>query len=190
LRTPSGATPARAASIRLRWYTGDRYTGDRYTDDMRHNYRRRASLGKWIPALLVLGFIAQAPANAEDYRAGNLIVTQPWSPATPPVASVGAVYFSITNNGPKADLLLSVTSPIARMVEIHESREVQGSIRMREVASVECPAGATVKISPGGLHVMLLGMRGPLVAGMTFPASLHFRDAGVVSVQVLVAAPE
>jgi periplasmic copper chaperone A len=157
---------------------------------MRQKYRRQGSLGALAPAFLVLWLIAQAPVHAAEYRAGNLVVAQPWSPPTPPVASVGAVYFLITNGGPKADLLLSVTSPVARAIEIHESREVQGSIRMREVASVECPPGATVKIAPGGLHVMLLGLRGPLVAGMTFPASLHFRDAGILTVQVTVAARE
>ena len=149
---------------------------------MRWNYFYAAFLALWL--------VAQAPVHAADYRAGSLIVAQPWSSPTPPVASVGAVYFSVTNNGAKADLLLSVDTPIARNVEIHESREVQGSVRMREVASVECPPGATVKIAPGGLHVMLLGLTRPLTAGMTFPASLHFRDAGVMTVQVLVAARE
>jgi periplasmic copper chaperone A len=141
-------------------------------------------------AFLVLWLIAQAPVHAIDYRGGNLIVAQPWSAPTPPVASVGAVYFSVTNAGPKSDQLLSVDTPIARNVEIHETSEVQGSMRMREVASVECPPGTTVKIAPGGLHVMLLGLTRPLTVGMSFPASLHFRDAGIVSVQVVVAARE
>jgi periplasmic copper chaperone A len=157
---------------------------------MCQKYRRQGSLGPRLPAILFLWLIAQAPVHATEYRAGTLVVSQPWSPPTPPVASVGAVYFSITNGGPKADQLLSVDTPIARVVEIHESREVQGSIRMREVPSVECPPGATVKIAPGGLHVMLLGLTRPLTAGMTFPASLHFRDAGVINVQVQVAARE
>jgi len=157
---------------------------------MRPKYRTRRSRGTWGPLSLILWLIVQAPIHAAEYRAGTLVVAQPWSPATPPVASVGAVYFSITNGGAKADQLLSVTSPIARVVEIHESREVQGSIRMREVTSVECPPGATVKISPGGLHVMLLGLRGPLVAGTTFPATLRFRDAGTMTIQILVSAPE
>jgi periplasmic copper chaperone A len=161
-----------------------------YTGDMCQSNRRPGSLGSSVPVFLVLWLIAQAPVHATDYRAGNLVVAQPWSPPTPPVASVGAVYFSVTNGGPKADLLLSVTAPIAREVEIHESREVQGSVRMREVASVECPPGTTVKISPGGLHVMLLGLTRPLTAGMTFPVELHFRDAGVMTIQVLVAARE
>jgi periplasmic copper chaperone A len=162
---------------------------------MRQKHPGRSGQERWSPAhwaLLVpiAWLIAQAPVHAADYRAGNLIVAQPWSAPTPPVASVGAVYFSVTNSGAKADLLLSVDTPIARNVEIHESREVQGSVRMREVASVECPPGVTVKIAPGGLHVMLLGLTRPLTAGMTFPASLHFRDAGVMTVQVLVTARE
>jgi periplasmic copper chaperone A len=151
---------------------------------------RRKYLCPGGAAFLVLWLIAQAPVHATDYRAGTLRVAEPWSPPTPPVASVGAVYFSVINGGPKADLLLSVTSPIAREIEIHESRTVQGSIQMRAVTSVQCPPGATVKISPGGLHVMLLGLNRPLVAGMTFPVSLHFRDAGVLTVQVQVTARE
>ena len=161
---------------------------------MRQMYRRQAcreqwSPARWGPAFLVLLFIVQAPVHAGEYRAGNLVVAEPWSPPTPPVAGVGALYFSVTNRGSKADLLLSVTTPIAREIEIHESRTVQGSIQMRAVTAVECPPGTT-KISPGGLHVMLLGLRQPLVPGMTFPASLHFRDAGVMAVQVLVTARE
>jgi copper(I)-binding protein len=141
-------------------------------------------------ALLALWVIAQAPVQAAEYRAGNLVVTQPWSRPTPPVAGVGAVYFSMTNTGPKADLLMSITSPIAREVEIHESRRVQGVVEMRAVASVTCPPGVTVKSEPGGLHVMLLGLSSPLVSGAEFPLSLHFRDAGVLTVQVLVGARE
>jgi len=177
-------TFARVAAIRTLWSLIDRYTGG-----MRQKHRRPWGRGQWVQAFLVLWLITQAPVHAAEYRAGNLAVDQPWSPPTPPVAGVGALYFSVVNGGPKADLLLSVTSPIAREIEIHESRIVQGSIQMRAVASVECPPGTT-KISPGGLHVMLLGLRQPLVAGMTFSASLHFRDAGVMTVQVLVTARE
>ena len=156
---------------------------------MRQNQRRPWGGGQWVQAFLVLWLMTQAPVLAAEYRAGNLVIDQPWSPPTPPVAAVGALYFSVANGGPRADVLVSVSSPIAREIEIHESRAVRGSIQMRAVTSVECRPGTT-KISPGGLHVMLLGLRQPLVAGMTFPASLHFRDAGAVTVQVLVAAHE
>jgi copper(I)-binding protein len=133
---------------------------------------------------------AQAPPAAADYRAGDMVVAQPWSRPTPPVATVGVAYFSMTNVGRKADSLLAISSPIARKVEIHESRTVQGMVQMRPVTSVECPPGATVKIEPGGLHVMLLDLNRPLAAGGEFPLSLRFRDAGVLTVQVRVGAPQ
>jgi copper(I)-binding protein len=133
---------------------------------------------------------AQAPPQAADYRAGDMVVAQPWSRPTPPVATVGVAYFSMTNVGGKADSLIAVSSPIARKVEIHESRTVQGMVQMRAVTAVECPPGATVKIEPGGLHVMLLDLSRPLAAGTEFPLSLRFRDAGVLTVQVRVGAAE
>jgi copper(I)-binding protein len=141
-------------------------------------------------ALLCALFIAQAPARAADYRAGSLVVAQPWSRPTPPAATVGVVYFSITNAGLRSDLLIDISSPVARKVEIHETHMEQGTVEMRPVTSVECPPGATVKSAPGGLHVMLIGLAHPLIAGAKFPLSLRFRDAGVLNVQVLVGARE
>jgi hypothetical protein len=131
-----------------------------------------------------------AQSRAAEYRAGDLVVTRPWSRPTPPVATVGAVYFSMANVGRTADRLIAISTPIARKVEIHEDRNVQGTVQMRAVDSVECPPGVTVKAEPGGLHVMLLDLVRPLVAGMEFPLSLRFRDAGVLTVQVAVGAGE
>jgi periplasmic copper chaperone A len=141
-------------------------------------------------AWLVLWFLVQAPAQAADYRAGDLVVAQPWSRPTPPAATVGVVYFSITNVGGKTDRLISISSPIARKVEIHENRTVQGIVQMRAVASIDCPPGVVVKVEPGGLHIMLLDLSRPLTAGLEFPLSLRFRDAGIVTVQVQVGARE
>jgi periplasmic copper chaperone A len=86
--------------------------------------------------------------------------------------------------------LIGISSPVARAVEIHESRMVQGLMQMRAVTFVECPPGAAVKIEPGGLHVMLIGLMHPLQAGMEFPLSLRFRDAGVLTLQVPVSDPQ
>ena len=140
--------------------------------------------------MLVLWFIAQAPALPADDRVGDLLVTQAWSPPTAPAVTVGAVYFSMTNAGRKADRLIALSSPIARQVQMHESRTVQGVVQMRPVTSVECLPGVTVKSEPGGLHVMLLDLNRPLAAGMKFPLVLRFRDAGPVTIQVPVGARE
>lgn len=142
-----------------------------------------------VAALLALGLMLPLPpAGASDYATGNLIVAPPWSSPTPPVATVGAVYFSLTNTGAKADRLTAISSPIARHVEIHESRVVQGTMQMRAVTFVDVPAGATVKIEPGGLHIMLVGLARPLTPGMEFPMALTFRDRGVLNVMVTVSA--
>jgi len=140
-------------------------------------------------ALLAL-FMAQSPAQTADARVGRLTVSHAWSRPTPPAAAVAAVYFSITNSGATADALVAVSTPIAAKVELHESRNVQGVIEMRELPSVPCPAGATVNSEPGGLHVMLVGLNRPLMAGTTFPVTLRFRDAGVLTLQIPVANRE
>jgi periplasmic copper chaperone A len=77
---------------------------------------------------------------------------------------------------------------IAGKVEIHESRNVEGAMQMRAVTYVECPPGTTVKIEPGGLHVMLIGLTRPLIAGTVFTLTLQFRDAGALTLRVPVEA--
>jgi copper(I)-binding protein len=139
---------------------------------------------------LVPWFLAPLPGLAADYRAGDIVVSQPWSRPTPPVATVGAVYFSMTNVGRKADRLVAISTPVAAKVEMHESRKVQGMIQMRAVESIECLPGQTVKSDPGGLHVMLLDLTRPLAAGAQFPLLLRFRDAGTLTVQVQVGSRE
>jgi copper(I)-binding protein len=139
-----------------------------------------------VVSLLIPQFITQSVAQTAAARVGQLTVTQAWSRPTPPAATVGAVYFSISNMGSKADLLLAVSSPIAARVELHESRNVRGVLEMRELTSVPCPAGATVVSEPGGLHVMLIGLIRPLIAGTAFSLSLRFRDAGNLTLQIPV----
>ena len=62
-------------------------------------------------------------------------------------------------------------------------------MRMREVGTIDVPAGGTVELQPGGLHLMLMGLKKPLVAGQAFPLTLRFEKAGAVEVQMKVVAP-
>jgi copper(I)-binding protein len=134
---------------------------------------------KFAAVLLLLGVLPRWAAAAD------IQIIQAWARPTPPAAQVGAVYFSISNKGAE-DQLLAVSSPIAGSVEIHETQTVKGVMQMRQVLSVACPAGATVKIQPGGLHIMLLGLKQPLVEGARLDLTLRFRDAGSLSLQVPV----
>jgi copper(I)-binding protein len=143
-----------------------------------------------VVSLLLPQIITPSLAQTAAPPVGRLTVTQAWSRPTPPAATVGAVYFSINNLGSKADLLLAVSSPIAARVELHESRNVRGVLEMRELTSVPCPAGASVVSEPGGLHVMLIGLNRPLIAGTAFALSLRFRDAGTLTLQIPVLTRE
>jgi periplasmic copper chaperone A len=135
-----------------------------------------------------LGSHASMQTHAENVA--TVQVGDAWSRPTPPGIGVGAVYLSIKNSGAAADRLLSASSPLAAKIEFHQSTQTGGVLSMRPLSFIECPAGVTVKVSPGGLHIMLLGLRDSLVLGSSFPITLQFRDAGNIPVKVTVQARE
>lgn len=127
---------------------------------------------------------AQAPAKA----AATLHVVDVRIPAVPPVSRNGVAFFSVHNAGSKADVLTGVESPIADTVELH-AMEMRGAlVGMSRVRAITVPAGGHVELVPGGRHVMLIGLRKPLVAGDRVPLTLVFRDAGRVAVEAQVHA--
>ena len=142
---------------------------------------KAASVAALLAALTIL------PAHASDYKAGPLTIDHPWARPTAAGAQNGAAYFAIKNGGDAADKLLSVASPAAASVEVHESREEAGVMKMRPAeGGVEINAGKTVELKPGGYHVMLIGLKQPLKLGEHFPMTLTFEKAGTVQLEVPV----
>jgi hypothetical protein len=86
-----------------------------------------------------------------------------------------------------ADRLVSAGTPVADTTELHTTVRDGDVMRMRPVAGIDLPAGRPVALSPGGLHVMLLGLRAPLKEGETIPLTLTFERAGTIEVRVPVA---
>jgi hypothetical protein len=121
--------------------------------------------------------------------AAGLSVTNAWSRSTPPVAKVGVVYFTLKNDTNKSDRLLKLSTSVAEKVEVHRTEVLDGIARMREVAVLHVDAGQTLEFKPGGMHVMLMGLRKPLVAGTTYELDLLFEVAGARKVKVLVRDP-
>jgi periplasmic copper chaperone A len=138
----------------------------------------------------IIGESAPVDSPAARARGGSVSVTQAWSRPTPPGATVGVLYFAIANAGDRADRLVTLNSPVAKKIELHESQTVHGVIEMHPLDYLECPPGTIVAASPGGFHAMLLGLTQPLIAGATFSVTLQFRDAGAVSVPVAVRTNE
>jgi uncharacterized protein YcnI/copper(I)-binding protein len=101
----------------------------------------------------------------------------------------GAVYLVIENHGDSDDRLVTVSSPIAARAEVHEMTVENDVMRMAAVeGGLVVPAHGTVTLAPGGQHVMLMGLAGPLQHGTTFPLTLGFERAGEVTVTVPVLA--
>ena len=118
--------------------------------------------------------------------AGGLTVTNAWSRTTPPGVTVGVVYFTLKNDTGKSDRLLKISSPIAAKVQVHRTEIQDGMARMREVAVLHVDANQSVEFAPNGMHVMLMGLKKPLVEGQKFQLDLLFEVAGPRKVQVVV----
>ncbi|MFZ6028359.1 MAG: copper chaperone PCu(A)C [Chloroflexota bacterium] len=100
-----------------------------------------------------------------------------------------AVYFTVTP-GSEADTLLSAGSGAAMMVELHKSQMgADGTMMMAPQENVPIPAGEKVAFEPGGLHVMLMGLKNDLNVGETFQVTLKFAKAGDVTVEAAVREP-
>ncbi|MBF7730744.1 copper chaperone PCu(A)C [Pseudomonas sp. N040] len=123
---------------------------------------------------------------AHEFTAGELYIDHPWSRALPPNAPAGAAYLVIHNKGTNADTLLSASTPMADKAELHTHVMFGEVMKMQRVDSVGVPAGGEARFAPGGNHVMLFGLKQPLVAGEFFPLTLVFEKAGAVEVQVKV----
>lgn len=140
-------------------------------------------------AVIAAAVLVSAPslARSQEIAFGELTITEPYVRAMPSSAKVGAGYLKIQNAGVAGDRLISVSSPVARSVEVHSSTTEDGVMRMRHLqAGLQVPPGAVTALAPGGLHLMFIEPRAPFKAGETIPATLLFEKAGPIDVTFLV----
>ena len=131
--------------------------------------------------------LAASPALAHDYKLGALQIGHPWARATPSTAPSGGGFLSITNTGTTPDRLVSAKSAAAGMVQIHEMKMDGNVMRMREVEKgLEIAPGATVTLAPGGLHLMMMGLKVPFKQDEKVPVTLVFEKAGSIDVELAV----
>lgn len=90
---------------------------------------------------------------------------------------------------PSAMKLVGVSTPAAGIAEVHEMKMDGDIMRMREIVQLELPAGQTVKLQPGGLHVMLMDLKQPFAKNTSVPFTLHFKDAKGVDSQLNLNLP-
>ena len=138
----------------------------------------RTLLGSAFMAILIA-----APVRGDEIRAGDLVISQAWSRATPGGAKVGGGYLTIENKGTAPDRLISGSAEVAAKVQVHEMSMNNGVMTMRPLeAGVVIEPGKMIKLAPGGFHLMLLDLKSPLKQGDKLPITLEFEKAGKVSI--------
>ena len=125
---------------------------------------------------------------AHVVSAQSIEVKDAWVRGTVPAQKVTGAFMEIT--GKSAVRLLRVDSPIAALVEIHNMTMQNGVMKMFPVEGVDVPAGKTVKLAPGGYHVMMMGLKQQVKPGDRVPLTLTFempdkkRESLALSVEV------
>ena len=136
--------------------------------------------GTVILVALLFGAAAQA--------ADPVKILDPWARATVPGQKVGGVYMEIVAS--ENLRLTGIKTAAAESAQLHQMKMENGLMRMRAVPFLQLPAGKSVKLEPGGYHIMLFDLRRSLVPGQELTLELTFEDAGKkkyrVPVQVVV----
>ncbi len=135
----------------------------------------------------VLLLAAWSTAAAAHHTGGKLEVHDAWVRETLPGKEVTAAFLTFTNDG-DADALVAVACDVAASAEMHKMTDAGGMMKMEQVPRIDIPSHREVKLAPGGLHLMLFGIKEPLAAGKTVKLTLTFEKAKIMVLEVPVRA--
>lgn len=128
--------------------------------------------------------LAAAFAALPALASAHMVIEDAYARASSPVAQSGAAFMTIFNHSDQDDLLISATSTAAERLELHTHimEEDTGIMRMVEVEEgFAIPAGETITLQRGGMHVMMLGLTEPLVQGEEIEVTFTFEHAEPVT---------
>lgn len=144
---------------------------------------------KHVLGLLAALFLAPA-ALAHGVTHGTIEIIHPNIPQPVAGAKSAAGYMGISNNGTEADRLIGVETAAAASAMLHTTEfAADGVASMKHLPAVEIPAGETIVLEPGGMHIMLMGLTGPLTEGDMVPGALIFEKAGRIEIEFMVDPP-
>jgi copper(I)-binding protein len=143
-------------------------------------------LGLVIAAILATTVVSACSGAATP--AAAVTVSGAWVRATASAAEPSAAYFTITNASAASDTLTAATSPAAGMAQVMQATTSGGMTGMAPMDGLPVAAGSSVTLAPGGLHLMLMDLTGPLTAGSSVELDLMFAHAGHITVQAEVRA--
>ena len=155
---------------------------------MTRPFSRAVFMFRFVASLAILGLCVSGCSAERGDETIGIVIEDAWTRPTPAGMPMGAAYFTIVNGTGEDDALVGATTPAAARVEVHESTLEDGMARMRPLAEIRVPAHGRVAVTPGGIHLMLVDLTQPLVAGTRVPLTLEFREAGRMTIQLVVAA--
>jgi copper(I)-binding protein len=148
-----------------------------------------AAMKRCVLGVAIMTCLVVSAASAEEVKAGDLVITQAWSRATPGGAKTGGGFLTIENKGSSPDKLVGVSADVAGKIELHEMTTADGVMKMRPIeGGLTIDPGKSVKLAPGGLHLMMMDLKSPLKQGDKLPVTLQFQKAGKVQVTLDVQA--
>jgi periplasmic copper chaperone A len=153
-----------------------------------------------VIAALVSGMVDNAHPGQMGPGENTIQIENAWARRAPAMAQEGsgsqsggtarlgngAVYVTVSNHGSEPDALVSATTNVASMVELHETMDMGGKMMMQPRPKIDLPAGGKLEMKPGGYHLMLLGLTRDLKPGDTVTVALQFETAGEMRIQAPV----
>lgn len=134
-----------------------------------------------IRLIAAASFFLATQAFADDLSAANA-----WSRVSMGAGHNGAVFLEITNQTQEPRRLVSAETSVAERAEVHSNEMTDGVMKMRKAEEIVIPAGETLALEPGGLHVMLFGLSQQLKEGDDFDITLRFDDGEEITAPVMV----
>jgi periplasmic copper chaperone A len=130
----------------------------------------------FLAALLLTGL-------AGTSFAADILVGDPYARAVPPGQPNSAVFMSLKNNSAEKRALVGAESAVSDVVELHTHVNENGMMKMRRIDQIALPAGKMVMLQPGGLHVMLIGLKQTLAPGSTVDLTLVYDDGSKMQIK-------
>lgn len=114
-------------------------------------------------------------------NASNIDISNAYAKATPPNAKNSAAFMMIKNNTDKDISLVSATNSFSDVTEIHTHIHENGMKKMIQVPKIDIKANSTTELKPGGLHIMFMGIKRPMVVGDSVKMTLTFDNGEVIT---------
>ncbi len=142
-----------------------------------------------VPMLVVMAVLAAC----QKASGPQIQVEGAWGRPSPKVATAGAFYMTLRNTGNEDDALIGASSDACGTVELHESfKTPEGAMGMRPVegGKIVIPAGQTVELKMGGLHIMCIDKKVDFTPGTKVKLVLHFEKSGDMPIEVEIRQPK